>query len=147
MKNLIKAWERLYPSALGVMASVLASQLPRAVQADVADKLANPILSILAIAVGFIAAALTILLTAPDIKSINRFKSVPDLYNRFVDYHWEAISTGMASATLSLVVIIASKKLETWPQVALFYAWLLFTVWAFAAFFRVVHLLRGLLRL
>ena len=139
-------WEQRHPVICGLIISAATYWLNLSTKIEIADKLSNPILSILAIAVGFIAAALTILLTVSDLNTLNIFRTNTALYNRFIDFHWEAIVSGMVSAVLSLVVIVACKKLETRPQELLFHVWLLSTVWSFASFFRVVKLLRSLLK-
>jgi len=138
--------ERWYPASLGAAAGLGSFALPGATQLDIAKDLANPVLSILAIAVGFIAAALTILLTASDLPSLQTLRT-GTRFNALVEYHWQAIVSGMLAAVLSLWVIVACKTLDTWPQIVVFHVWAGCVVWAFTAFFRVVHLLRALLRL
>jgi len=71
-------------------------------------------------------------------------------FKRLVDYHLAGICLGSAAAMLSLIVAVVCKP-ENAPLVAgfwretFFYLWLLFSNWSFAAFIRVVALLRSLM--
>lgn len=138
--------ERWYPVAAGVAAGFGSLALPESVRLGIAQDLANPVTTILAITIGFVAAALTFLLTATELPSVRALRTGTG-FNPLIDYHWQAIVSGMIAALLSLCVIVACKTLATWPQIAVFHLWVASVTWAFAAFFRVVNLLQKLLRL
>ena len=138
--------ERWYPVALGVAVGIGSLWIKEPIRLSIAQDLANPITSILAITIGFVAAALTFLLSATDLSAVRTLRTGTG-FNQLVDYHWQAIVSGMIAALLSLCVIVVCKQLATWPQFAVFHLWVASVVWAFSAFFRVVNLLQKLLRL
>jgi len=137
--------ERAYPLAVGIAAGLGSLALPHPFAISVAGDLANPVLSILAITVGFVAAALTILLTASELPALRTLRT-GTTYNLLIDYHWQAIVSGMIAALLSMCAIVACKTLDWWPQILVFHLWVASVAWAFTAFFRVVYLLQKLLR-
>lgn len=135
--------ERRYPAYVAVVASAATAHLTSTDKISVVKELASPVISILAIQVGFVAAALTILLTAQGLHILRRLKKAKS-FRLLVDYHWSAILAGFFSAVLTLCAAVCCKSTDG-CRVLLFHLWVFSVVMALMAFLRVVSLLRAML--
>ena len=141
--------ERSYPFLAGAVATIALSTLNDDLKKTIATDLVVPILTILPIIIGFLAAALTLLYTIQDSPAVRQLKTT-SAFKRLVDYHVAGIALGSAAALLALAVLVACKPDNAHLVPGLwrdfyFYTWLLFTNWSFAAFLRVVFLLRNVM--
>jgi len=137
--------ERAWPPLVGLAFAAASSPIGAHFKVHIAQDLANPIITILAINTGFLAAALAVLLTAQGLQSVKRMQTV-NHFNYLVDYHWQGVITGFIAAILSLCVIIICKALDHVYQLTFFSLWVFSVGWAFTAFLRVVYILKVLLR-
>ncbi len=145
--------EQFYPVICAIVTASVASHcLIGSQRVDVITALANPILTILTIIVGFMMAAMTILFTAQDNRSIKRLSTSKRCFGNFVNYHWEAIAIGFIAAILSLIVLVIFKfeknsfhEVPQYIRMISFWIWVFFVTWAQIAFLRVIILLRQLL--
>jgi hypothetical protein len=105
---------------------------------------ANPVLSVFAIIVGFIASVVTFLLTAQGMRTLENLRTTEG-FRVLIDYHWEAVFLGFAASVFSLVLIAFTKTPHHDRFHLLFNAWLWFGSAALLAFARVYWELRKLL--
>lgn len=144
-----KAWfERSYHWLGGVGVTVLLFFLVPVfpVPADSAPSLFSAVVSLSAIAVGFLATAKSILFTIDKKRIISQLKTAGK-FNTLVDYlmmavHW---SFGLAVAT-SLCFVIDLKNPATWHRYV-FAGWFFVLSTAALAYYRVVHIFAKILRL
>lgn len=141
--------ERGYPFLAGAVATLLLSALNDELKKTIATDLVVPVLTVLPIIIGFLAAALTLLYTIQDTPDVRRLKT-SSAFKRLVDYHVAGIGIGSVAALLALAILVVCKPDNAhlvpgfWRD-TFFYTWLLFTNWSLAAFVRVVFLLRALM--
>lgn len=111
---------------------------------EVAYELASPLVSVMAIAVGFIAASLTILVTGGT-RPILKLRENKQGYGRLVRYHAWATYLGIAACGTSLLIL--ARKHDVGPLNVGWFdaAWFLINAWAGAAFIRVLVILVALL--
>ena len=102
-----KQWaERLYPSGMAIALTVgtylLVGSAPLRM---IAQDLASPILNVWAILVGFLATALSILLTAQSLPALERLKETKQ-FALLVDYNWAALRWGFFAVLASLFFVV-----------------------------------------
>ena len=141
--------ERWYPFLTGATTTGLLWTLNDDLKKTIATDLVVPILTLLPIIIGFLIASLTLLYTIQDTSDIKGLKS-SSAFKGLVDYHVAGIGLGSVAALLALAVLVVCKPdnahlVSGFWRDAYFYTWLFFTGWSFAAFFRVVSLLRSLM--
>jgi hypothetical protein len=111
-----------------------------------AKDLSNPLLNLFAIIVGFVATALTFIAAAQDLPQMKRLNQTTH-FQELIEYHWAAICLGLFATIMALVVIVVCKtKPFSVPQNLIFTVWIYLSLWALAAFFRVVLILRIILK-
>lgn len=138
-----------YPLIVSAAATVATHWLSDATKLAMAVQLAGPIVSITAITTGFLAAAMTVLLTAQDVGPIQRLRT-SDAFRGLVNYHWSAISVALVAAVLSLSVNLAFPATATVQGTSpaswgLFHVWFFLVAMSLMNFYRVVRLLKLLL--
>lgn len=141
--------EGAYPLAVSALAALTSLRFDDGTKLAMATQLANPMVNIMAITVGFLAAAMTVLLTAQDLGAIQRLRT-SNAFRGLVNYHWNAITVGLVAALLSLVVGLCFPPGTSSDKVVpaswwLFHAWFFVVVLALTSFYRVVRLLKSLL--
>lgn len=146
MKVARARWERCYPAVLAA-AITLASGLltPSARIISIAELLAAAMLNVWAILIGFVAAAMSILLTAQSLPALDKLKPTKQ-FHILVGYNWAALRWGVVALIACLVVVVASgnraESRTAWPCAL---AWLGLQVLAFLMFYRALDLFRKLL--
>lgn len=136
--------EKLAPAIVALALSLCSLLLGPHLKIHIAQELANPIITILAINTGFMAAAITIMLTVPTKQSFQQIKSA-GYWEIIINYQWQAIISGLVAAMLSLCVLIVCKEFEHFYQSGFFFAWAASVGWAFTAFVRAASILKRLL--
>lgn len=132
------------PFWLSVIITVASLWLHQGQKRDIASELANPLLNVIAITVGFLAAVVTYLLTADELPAIRRLRT-SDAFGHLINYHWTAIQLGCLAAFTSLAVLAACKMFPATPRAVVFHFWVFMVSWALLTFSRVAYLLRRLL--
>lgn len=133
--------EQAWPFLIGFCTTIGIHYLGMEHKVTIAKKLSIPVVNILAINVGFIGVALTILLTSQNLDVIKRLKTSMS-FARLVGYHWSAVLLGFTASIVSLLVMAFCESVSTLCEIIFFHIWILFVIWAFAAFGRVIYLLR-----
>jgi hypothetical protein len=138
--------ERRYPLIAGLAAGIafffLAPSFP--VAADAAPSLFSAVISVAAIAVGFLATAKSILLSIENKPIIADLKA-HGRYSTLIDYLMCATKWSFFLAVMSITCFLADLKTPYWHR------WL-FAFWVFAMFstgascFRVIHIFGKILR-
>ncbi len=138
--------ERRYPLLLALLATTIWWFVNGQRQWDISVSLSSPLVNVIAISVGFLAAALSILLTAQSLPALDRLKTSNE-FNTLVDYHWSAIRLGLISVALCMLVLSfpPCDRSDHWEIRWISIPWFLFAIWSFIAFFRVLALLKQLL--
>lgn len=124
--------------------SVSSLFLGRHLKVHIAQELANPIVTILAINTGFLATIISLMLTIPSKHSFLQMRSA-DYWEVVVNYHWHGIVAGFIAAILSLCVLIICKDFTYLYQDVFFFLWVASVGWAFTAFIRAGVVLKSLL--
>jgi len=135
-------WAPYFVAAIFAIASCM---MPISMKLKIEKDLANPVLTMSAILIAFIATSMTIILASLGLKAMKHLQSIPGVLKGFVGYHTQAIWFGMIGCGLSMVAIIVSDKpYNIWHH-------LFFLIWSFCfysaitTFVRVVHLLHRIL--
>lgn len=141
----MKWLEQWFPWLLAGLVAFGSLRLGAAQKVIVASELTNPVLNILAISVGFLAAVVTYLLTADGQPAIKRLKTT-EAFNLLVSYHWAAIGWGFFAALASLLMIAANKMFPAYWQEMVFHVWVFICALALLTFVRAVRLISRLLQ-
>lgn len=105
--------------------------------------LANPLLSVIAIIVGFLATSVTLLLTAPDTKAMNRVRTAVQ-FRKIVNSHFNSIYTGMVACISSLFVLVYCKDWKMPYAMIAFGVWLCVSLFCLANIFVLVGDLKSI---
>lgn len=137
--------EKYHPSVLGIVASgLIGYYVPVDTRKLISETLANPLLSLLAIFVGFLSTSLTILLTATESEGIKKIRSAVQ-FRYLIGYHTETIALGASASILALIVLVAKPDGQNWKSGLLFYPWLFFSIASIIGFFRLIFVLPAIL--
>lgn len=136
----------IYPYLISlILALVSIATFSKTLVLKIEKDLANPILTLSAILIAFVATSMTIVLASLGLKAVKYMQTFPGVMKIFIGYHTQAIWMGMATCGMSLIAIIVADK----PLNILH--WLFFFIWSFCffssiiTFVRVVHLLHRIL--
>lgn len=133
--------EQFLPAILAVLATKFfwLDFIPTDKRISIAHDLASPLVSVMAIGSGFIAASLTILTTA-NTSAIRKLRDVPAIFRKLIRYHACAAYMGVLACIVSLAVL-GNKHFEGPPRSWIYTAWFLGTIWAGLTIVRVLVIL------
>lgn len=145
-----RAWEKCWPILFAVASGIAALCFTAEQQAAIMDELTSQLITVQAVLVGFLSAALTLVLSSQGLRTIERLKNTR-AYKDYLRYHWEAVWLGLLSIFSSMVVLVVDKHPKAFPLIGagsthlLFILWTAMSAWATFSFIRAVYLLRCLL--
>lgn len=137
-------WERRYPFFIAAVSTCFWFLLYRESRGRIAYDLSSPLLNVVAISVGFMGAALSILLTAQHVPSLDKLKQT-DQFVELVEYHWSGIRLGFLCVAVCLFAITQNPKDSSVLTGLPGGAWCLSCIWAQSAFYRALSSFRRLL--
>lgn len=143
--------EKTHPYVFALAAAWAFRFVPTSMRVDVATLLSSQVVTVVSVFVGFMAASLAIILTAPDHRGIRRLRTSPEQFGYLIRYHTEAIRVGIVAAAFSFAVMVVCKTLGPTDVPSLFVKMWLLRLWVFSfvaalfLFLRVVNLMQKLL--
>lgn len=135
--------EKAAPTIVALALSITTIFLGKHLKIHIAQELSNPIITILAINTGFLAAAMSIMQTGSSKRSYKQMQSA-GYWSAVISYQWQGVIGGFVAAILSLCVLIACKNFISTYQDVFFFLWVASVGWAFTAFIRAGFILKNL---
>ena len=142
--------EQCLPAVVAVLTSAVCAYVEDSRIRDAIAQLAGPVVSLLAISIGFVSASVTILVTSDRLPTMKALEGMPTMVKRLVGFHSSAVVNSVVGSALTLGLLLAFGDTQAHGHArvlrVLFQLWVFLVVLSIGSLLRVLYVLKAIIR-